>query len=124
MKLSKPASILLVEDDPLVASAIEEILVDAGLTIAAVSSAAAALALAEATAFRLALVDIRLAGALDGIELACLLRDKHAIPTIFLSDLHQAETLERSRAATPLGFLQKPLRPAQMFNAIEQAFAG
>jgi len=49
-----------------------------------VSSGVEALALTESgTLFDLALVDIRLTGELDGIELACLLRDKHSITSDF-----------------------------------------
>jgi len=32
--------------------------------------------------------------------------------------------LQRAGAATPLGFLQQPFRPAQVFNAIQHGFAG
>ena len=122
---TKAANILIVEDDPLVASCIQEILVASGLlVVGAVSSALEALSLAAEAQISLALVDIRLAGSLDGIELACLLRDKYSVPTIFLSGLGDPDTIERARAATPLGFLQKPFRPAQVFNAIEHALSG
>lgn len=116
------AKILIVEDDPLIAGWIEEILVAAGMDIGGLaSSAAEALALATESQFSLALVDIGIPGSLDGIELACLLRNNHAIPTIFLTGRGDAETAERARAATPVGFLRKPFRPAQVFNAIERA---
>jgi two-component system, response regulator PdtaR len=115
-------AILIVEDDPLIASCIHENLIDAGFVVVGrVSSGTEALSLAASSKISLALVDIRLAGPFDGIELACLLRDRHCVPAIFLSGLSDADTYERARAATPLGFLQKPFRPSEVFNAIQTA---
>ena len=119
---SKPASILIVEDEALVASYIEEVLGESGYRIAGIAaSGPEALSLAEETRPQLALVDIRLTGPIDGIELACVLRQKFAIPAIFLSGLADDETSRRAQIAEPLGFLRKPFRPSRVFNAIERA---
>jgi len=121
---SKPTSILIVEDEALVASYIEEVLAESGFRVAGVAaSGQEALSLAEETRPRLALVDIKLTGPIDGIELACVLRQKFAIPAIFLSGLADDETTRRAQIAEPLGFLRKPFRPSQVFNAIEQALS-
>ena len=121
---SKPTSILIVEDEALVASYIEEVLAESGFRVAGIAaSGPEALSLAEETQPRLALVDIRLTGPIDGIELACLLRQKFALPAIFLSGLADDETTRRAQLAEPLGFLRKPFRPSQVFNAIEQALS-
>jgi CheY-like chemotaxis protein len=115
-------SILIVEDESLIASYIEEVLGESGLRIAGVAaSGPEALSLAAENPPSLALVDIRLTGPIDGIELACLLRQKFGVPSIFLSGLIDAATTERARAAQPLGFLPKPFRPSQVFNAIQRA---
>src|SRR5262245_32018646 len=75
---SKPMSILSVEDEALVASVIEEVLVESGFRVAGIAaSGPEALSLAAENQPALALVDIRLTGPIDGIELACLLRQKH-----------------------------------------------
>ena len=119
---SKPTSILIVEDEALVASYIEEVLAESGFRVAGIAaSGPEALSLAEETQPRLALVDIRLTGPIDGIELACQLRQNFAVPAIFLSGLVDQETAERARIAQPLGFLRKPFLPSQVFNAIERA---
>ena len=119
---SKPVSILIVEDEALIASYIEEVLGESGFQIAGIAaSGPEALSLAAETRPSLALVDIRLTGPLDGIELACLLRQKFAVPAIFLSGLADAETAARAQAAQPLGFLPKPFLPSQVFNAIQRA---
>jgi two-component system, response regulator PdtaR len=119
---SKPISILIVEDEALVASYIEEVLGESGFRIAGIAASGhEALSLAAETSPDLALVDIRLTGPIDGIELACQLREKFAVPAIFLSGLFDAQTTERARSAHPLGFLPKPFLPSQMFNAIQRA---
>ena len=119
---SKPISILIVEDEALVASYIEEVLGELGFRAAGIAaSGTEALSLAAESRPSLALVDIRLTGPIDGIELACLLRQKFALPAIFLSGLIDAETIERARIAEPLGFLPKPFLPSQVFNAIQRA---
>ena len=121
---SKPTSILIVEDEALVASYIEEVLAESGFRVAGVAaSGPEALSLAEKTQPRLALVDIRLTGPIDGIELACVLRQKFGIPAIFLSGLADDETTRRAAIAESLGFLPKPFRPSQVFNAIERALS-
>lgn len=116
--------LLIVEDDPLVASCIEEFLDGSGYGVVGIAaSASGAMALAEEHLPDLALVDIRLTGPLDGIELACLLRQKYSVPTIFLTGLDDQDTIRRASIARPLGFLIKPFRPSQVFNAIEQALS-
>ena len=119
---SKPITILIVEDEALVASYIEEVLGESGFRIAGIAaSGPEALSLAAETDPSLALVDIRLTGPIDGIELACLLRHKFGLPSLFLSGLDDPETTRRAEAAQPLGFLPKPFLPSQVFKAIERA---
>jgi CheY-like chemotaxis protein len=119
---SKPISILIVEDEALIASYIGEVLGESGFRVAGIAaSGPEALSLAAETNPDLALVDIRLTGPIDGIELACQLREKFAVPAIFLSGLFDTQTTERARVANPLGFLAKPFLPSQMFNAIQRA---
>ena len=121
----RPARLLIVEDDVLLASALQELLGDSGFEVVGpAGSAAAALSLAKDQSPQLALIDICLVGPVDGIELACGLRDEYRIPTIFLSGLADPEVRERALMAEPLGFLRKPYRASQVYNAIEQALQG
>jgi DNA-binding NarL/FixJ family response regulator len=115
-------SILVVEDEPLVATYIRDVLAESGFTISGVaSSGSEAMSLAMVEQPDLALVDIRLAGPMDGIEVATMLRSRYRVPTIFLSGTDDPEILRRAHQARPLGFLQKPFRPSQVFNAIQRA---
>ena len=118
----KPIKILIVEDEALIASYIEEVLGESGFEVAGIAaSGPEALSLAAEAAPALALVDIRLTGPIDGIELACVLRQKYGLPSIFLSGLVDGETARRAETAQPLGFLPKPFLPSQVFKAIDRA---
>ena len=114
--------ILVVEDDVLVSSYIAEVLVTLGFAvIGCASSGPETISLAERDLPDLALVDIRLSGPMDGIEVAQLLRERFDVPSIFLSGIRDDQTIERARAAGPLGFLQKPFLPSQVFDMIDRA---
>jgi len=122
---SRSARLLIVEDDVLLASAVQELLRDSGFEVVGTAgSAAAALSLAKDQNPQLALIDISLVGRIDGIELACRLRDEYRIPTIFLSGLADPEARERALIAQPLGFLRKPYRASQVYNAVQKALHG
>ena len=119
-----PVNLLVVEDEALVASYIRDVLEESGFVVSGVaSSGPEALSLASEGAIDLALVDIKLAGPMDGIEVARLLNERFEVRSIFLSGLYDADTMERAKVAKPLGFLQKPFRPSQVFNALEKAIA-
>ena len=120
----KPASVLIVEDETLIASFIDAMLAISGFRVVGIAgSGPEALVLAAETRPALALVDIRLNGPPDGTELACLLRNRLAIPAIFLFGPVDREILQRANAARPLGFVAKPFSPSQVFNAIERALS-
>jgi DNA-binding NarL/FixJ family response regulator len=116
--------ILIVEDEPLISSYMTDILQEFAFDVAGCASCAAeAIALAEQNRPRLAVVDIRLTGAVDGIEVASVLRDRFGVLTIFLSGAEDEVTIARARAAQPLGYLQKPFLPSQFLDALQAAMA-
>ena len=115
-------TILVVEDDPLVATYIKEVLAECGMCVAGTAaSGLEALSIAAERQISLALIDIQLTGPIDGIELACLLRDRYQVPVIFLSGLVNSTIIARAQSAQPFAFLAKPFLPSQVFNAIERA---
>jgi two-component system, response regulator PdtaR len=119
----KPA-ILIVEDDPIIASYVKDVLSEAGFTISGVAaSGPEALSLAKLGSPVLALVDIGLTGPIDGIELARQLRKKLGVPSIFLSGRDDVVTARRAAAVQPLGFIAKPFIPSRVFAAIEKALS-
>jgi signal transduction histidine kinase len=67
------------------------------------------------------LMDIRLPGAVDGIQAAASIREECDIPVIYLTAHSDDETLRRAMQTEPLGYLVKPFSPPQLRCAIEIA---
>lgn len=114
--------ILVVEDEWFVAIENEASLRDAKFEVVGVAmSAEEALALAEDTQPDLILMDIRLPGGLDGIEIACILRARFDIPSLFATAHSDPVIRRRAEAARPVGWLTKPFSSSQLVHAVQAA---
>lgn len=70
----------------------------------------------------LLLMDIQLAGALDGIATAKLITDKYPIPVVYLSDHVDNVTVQRATKTLPAAYLSKPFNEGDVVRAINIAF--
>jgi len=116
--------ILVVEDDFLVAMQMEAALTDAGFAVAGVASTgedAIELALSERP--RLAVMDVRLAGARDGIDTALQLFAEQGIRCIFATAHHDEHARRRAAPAEPLGWLPKPYTMTSLIDLVRSALA-
>lgn len=77
------------------------------------------LALAAECRPDLALVNLQLPGAMDGIALAQAFRVKFFLPVVFLSTFADEETILRAKRAEPLGFISKPFSRRELRAVIE-----
>jgi len=119
-----PVRVLVVEDEALVGAYIADVLSETGFQVIGIASTGReALTIARDSGADIALVDITLAGPLDGIEVACFIRQLYGIGTIFLSGASDPEVVARADQAQPYGFLRKPFRPGQMYNMLTKALA-
>jgi len=117
-------SLLIVEDEYIVARDLANRLVEFGYAIQGpAAEGRAALALAEANPPDLVLMDIRLAGDLDGIDTAVELRRRQDIPVVFLTAFAEEATLQRAKQAEPHGYLVKPCEDRELRSVIEMALA-
>ena len=117
--------ILIVEDEKEIAHLIQMSLRRSGYTVTALAeSGEDALQAADEILPDLVLMDIELAGVLDGVETAELLHHRFEVPVVFLTGLSDDTTLHRSRSADAFGYLLKPFRPEQLVAAIETAYSG
>lgn len=71
----------------------------------------------------LVLLDIKLAGALDGISTGYMIQQNYSLPIIYLSDLADAETVNRAKQTRPANYLTKPFNEADLVRAIDLAFS-
>ncbi|HWI23816.1 MAG TPA: response regulator, partial [Lysobacter sp.] len=116
-------SVLLVEDDALVAEVVRGLLEGRGHAVTRVPHALDALAAVRATEFDLAMLDLDLPG-VDGFELARLLRSLgHGLPLLALTARADAAAEPLARAAGMDGFLRKPVDGVQLDDVIAALMA-
>lgn len=118
--MSAGRNLLLVDDDSLVLATISRGLESAGYVVRTAQSVCEANDILSAYRPDLALLDIRM-GAQGGFDLARILRDKYAIPFVFLSAYDDAETVEEATELGAVGFLVKPVDIPQITPTIEAA---
>ena len=114
--------ILIVEDEALIALEIEKRLRNLGHEVCGIASCdAAALTMAAEHRPDLILMDIRLPGSMDGVEIAAMIRERLDIPTVYLTAHVDEMTLERAKQTEPYGFLAKPFREQDLRLGLEMA---
>jgi len=69
----------------------------------------------------LVLMDIRLRGYIDGIEVADKLREMLDVPPVYLTAYTDQPTLARARATDPFGYIVKPFDEGTLQRTIEMA---
>jgi PAS domain S-box-containing protein len=122
MDQASRARILVVEDETIVAMDIERGLQALGFEVVATTGTGeGAIELAEKHRPDLILMDIRLQGAIDGIEAAHAIRDRLNLPIVFLTAHADTATVERAKKAEPFGYLLKPFEDQELHTAIEIA---
>lgn len=115
-------SILIIEDEGVVAHDIARRLRKLGYDIAAIkSSSEQALNYVSIHSPDLVLCDIMIDGPQDGIDVAEEIFNGKKIPLIFLTALSDRGTLERAKKVLPYGYIVKPFDNHDLLTAIELA---
>lgn len=116
--------LVIVEDEGLIAADLSNRLEDAGYVIAGIAdSGSEAPRLIRETAPDLVLMDIRIKGAMDGIETARRVAEDFDIPVVFLTAYEDPQTLERAGCSHAFGYIKKPIASAGLCGPIEMAVA-
>ena len=115
-------SILIVEDEPIVAKDLQESLREMGYDAYAIASSADdAIRRATDKCPDLVLMDIRIKGDRDGIQTAEILRQMFGVSVIYLTAHADDATIERAARTAPYGYLLKPIKSADLRSAVEVA---
>ena len=115
-------TILLVEDDDIIAKVAEWRLKNLGYQVCGRAvSGAEAVQLVVKNKPSLVLMDINIQGEIDGIETANLIKKSFDIPVIYVTSHAEGETVERARETKPDGFIIKPFDDNDLRVAIELA---
>jgi CheY-like chemotaxis protein len=115
--------VMIVEDEALVAMALESDLGDFGYIVVGVSATADhAVRQARETRPDVILMDVRLKGERDGVDAALEIRDMGLRPAvIFVTGSREPATQRRIREDHPADLLLKPVTPEQIDAAIGEA---
>lgn len=113
--------VMIVEDESIIAEDLSSILQGAGFEVVGIAdSFDAAEQLAEEENPELALLDIRLKGERDGIDLAHEMRRRN-IGFVYLTSHSDEGTLGRAEVTEPLGYVLKPFGAREMLPVLQMA---
>jgi DNA-binding NarL/FixJ family response regulator len=114
----KIPTVVVVEDEWLVAKDLEQSLRRAGFSVLGfAASGTEALAQIERHQPTLVVIDIGLQGELDGIQVASRLRAMHDTPVVYVTGRVDDATLERASATNVMGYVVKPFDERQLRSA-------
>jgi diguanylate cyclase (GGDEF)-like protein/PAS domain S-box-containing protein len=114
--------ILIVEDEGVIALELRDRLADMGYEIVGpVPSGQEAIDHARELVPDVVLMDIILAGQMDGIEASEIIKNSLDIPVIFLTAHADERTLQRAKATGPFGYILKPFNERELQVSIEMA---
>ena len=118
----KPASILIVEDDFIVARMLEKTLSELGYHVVGMASTGEdALVMTREHRPSLVLLDIRLGEKMDGIETAGLIHEQYHIPVVYLTAYSDDQTFNRAIGTSLYWYLIKPVTLNALRTTIEVA---
>ena len=121
---SSEHSVVIVEDEGLIAADLQGRLERAGYRVPAVAGTAGeALQVIREQTPDLILMDIRLRGNVDGIQVAEQVRKDFDIPVVYLTAYEDPKTLERASQTQAFGYIKKPIDSVSLRGSIEIAIS-
>lgn len=121
---SSAPRVLIVEDEGIIARDIQKLLIKLGYQVAGpAGTASEALEAAESNPVDVVLMDIKIRGAIDGIETANEMRRRYRVPVVFLTAHADSTTLGRATQTQPYGYVVKPFTESSIKVAIEVALS-
>ena len=116
------AKIMILEDEAIVADDILHCLEQTGYLVPAIcSSGEQLISRLEKETADLVLVDVMLAGRMDGIDTARIIRERFKIPVVYLTSFTNQTMLERARETFPSGYIVKPFKKRELLATVEMA---
>lgn len=114
--------VLVVEDETIVATELQDKLHSMGYEVPAVASSGEQ-AIDQTALFSpdLLLIDIMLKGESDGIEIAEEIRRRFDVPVIYLTACTDEDTLQRAKITEPFGYIVKPFEERELHSTISMA---
>jgi len=117
-------TVLVVDDEFLIAQGLSMQVEDMGLVVCGTAATADdAVAMAQRHRPAVVLMDMRLLGEKDGVDAALAIYETVGSKVIFITGSREPATIERIKLDHPAGVLFKPVSDQQLSAAIEAAIA-
>lgn len=114
--------ILIVEDEPLIAEDLVDLLERADYHVLGIAyKAETALKKLQTYTPDIVLLDINLNGKLSGIDVAHLINKHYQLPFIYITSFADRDTIEKVRETHPMGYLVKPFNEQSLYTTLEIA---
>lgn len=114
--------ILIVEDEPFIAENLQEMLGIFGYEQTEIANSAnQAIKAIKTSRPDLVLLDVKIKGDQDGIELGGIIQEQYKVPFVYITSYSDKETVNRAKQTRPLGFIVKPFTKDDVYAAIEVA---
>jgi two-component system chemotaxis response regulator CheB len=118
---SRP-QVLIVEDEPIVADALEERLLSFGYRVSGrTASGEEAVTIAGRKPTDVVLMDIQLAGSITGIEAGRRIWEYFRIPVVYVTAFADPATFEQVNSRECYGYVAKPFHSKAIYAAVELA---
>jgi CheY-like chemotaxis protein len=118
-----PTHILIVDDERVVALDLARQLRQLGYTIVGLATSGTEAIMQALTHHPdLVLMDLRLPGAVDGLEAAQFLRTHLNLPVLIITGVTDATILARAHQVSPMGVLCKPVAEDALAAALQEVF--
>ena len=116
----KEISILIIEDEVILALGLQETLKNFGYSVLGIETTLeGTIKQLNKSLPSLAIVDIKLKGLNDGIEIAKYLWQIKKIPIVFLTSYCDEKTIDRTLSCEPYAYLIKPSRDKELHTTIQ-----
>ncbi|QLE40709.1 diguanylate cyclase [Nostoc sp. C052] len=114
--------ILVVEDEKILASNIRKSLQKLGYSVSEITkSGKEAIKKVAETHPHLVLIDICLAGEIDGVHVADIIQNHFHVPVVYLTECLEYKTLHKNQLSEPFSYIVKPVIERDLHFAIEMA---
>ncbi len=121
---TQPASILVVDDEETIRTIVAEALTSQGHHVQSAATAEDALRVCASTSFDLVLLDLKMPGAMDGIDLLTEIRRRWAsIVVIMMTGYGTLDSAINALRAGAFDYLTKPASIAQIIESAERGLA-
>jgi len=112
-------SILLLEDELLLAKDLKGELEELGYVVTHVRSGEETLKKLTKSTPDLAILDIEIEGEMDGLEIGSYIKNTYSLPIIYLTQFKDLQTFKKAKRSRPTSYLTKPVNLWDLTRAIE-----